>query len=160
MPDGRSLVWVLHPRSGSGPSRPLAMTFMRQSRLLVGVCAAFFAVACGDGPTPTSPTVVVAPGSDPGSVGGGATIGYIEDIKPILDADCVSCHGPRRREEGVDLSTLANVSRTFQPGSENSLLIRVSRSGGSMYREWRGSGSAKAELVRRWIVEFQARESR
>jgi hypothetical protein len=128
------------------------------------------AVACGDGPMPTSPTVVL-PGdtsssgsSESGVTTGGpgtaSTIGYTEDIKLILDADCIRCHNNRTHEGSIDLSSYASVLRTLRPGDANSLLIRVTRSGGSMYREWRGSATAKADLARRWIVDFQAREVR
>jgi hypothetical protein len=118
-------------------------------------------VACGDGPTPTSPSsLFVIGGSDPANPGGAATVGYTLDIKPLLDGDCVKCHGPSRREHGVDLSTFANVLRQVQPGDANSPLVRESRNGGSMYREWTGDRAAKADLVRRWVVEFQAKESR
>jgi hypothetical protein len=116
------------------------------------------AVACGDGPLPSSPTSII--GSTPDSPGGGATLGYVEDIKPLLDADCTRCHNTRTHEAGVDLSSFAAVSRVVQAGSANSLLIRVSRRGGSMYSEWRGDATGKAELVRRWVVDYQAQQTR
>lgn len=136
---------------------------MRRAFFLTTFCAALAVVAagCGDGPTPTSPSsLLVIGGSDPANPGGASTVGYVQDIKPLLDGDCVRCHGPSRREHNVDVSTYANVLRNLQPGNGNSVLIRETRSGGSMYREWTGDRAAKAELVRRWVVEFQARENR
>ena len=133
---------------------------MRRVLYLTTLCA-LFAAGCGDGPTPTSPSsLITIGGANPSNPGGASTLGYVQDIKPLLDGDCVRCHGPSRREHNVDVSTYANVLRNLQPGSANSNLIRVTRSGGSMYFEWSGDRAGKAELVRRWIVEFQARENR
>lgn len=106
----------------------------------------------------TGPTVSV--GGAPSNPGGSSTIGYVQDTKLLFDADCVECHGPRRREHNVDLSTYQNVLRTLTPGNANSTLIRESGPRGPMYGYWRGDAAAKADLVRRWIVEFQARENR
>lgn len=128
------------------------------SILVFGLAAA--ATACGDGPaTATSPSFVIGGGvaSNPG---GADTIGYTQDIKILLDTSCTRCHNSRSREGGVDLSTYASVLRTVTPGSANSLLVRESRSGGPMYRYWAGNAAAQADLVRRWVVEFQARENR
>jgi len=41
------------------------------------------------------------------------------------------------------------------PGSASSVLVTVSP-GGLMYAQWRGSAAAKAETVRRWVVDFKA----
>lgn len=127
---------------------------------MTGVALAVATVACGDGPggSVTGPTVSV--GGAVSNPGGAATIGYVQDTKLLFDADCVRCHGPRRRESGVDLSTYQSVLRTLTPGNANSTLIRESGPRGEMYGYWRGDAAAKAELVRRWIVEFQARENR
>jgi Planctomycete cytochrome C len=124
--------------------------------LVLGLAAA----GCGDGPsTLTSPSFVIG-GGVATNPGGAATIGYTLDTKLLFDASCTRCHNSRSREGGVDLSSYAAVLRTLQPGNANSELIRQSRSGGSMYRYWRGDAAAQADLVRRWIVEFQARENR
>ena len=60
----------------------------------------------------------------------------------------------------MDLSTYSAVLRTLQPGNANSTLVRISARGGQMYRYWRGDAASQADLVRRWVVEFQARENR
>jgi len=36
------------------------------------------------------------------------------------------------------------------------LLVVVSRPGGIMYSNWRGSAPDKAETIRRWVVDFKA----
>ncbi len=117
--------------------------------------------SCGDGPGgPTSPTPVTIGGSNPTNPGGATTLGYTLDIKPILDSDCVRCHNTRNANGRVDLSSYASVMREVRAGSAQSTLVRVSQSGGSMYREWSGDRAAKAALVRRWVVDFQAQENR
>ena len=143
---------------------------MRKLSCLLGLWLAAVVMGCGDGPTPTSPTVVLPSDSPSGGTSGSgtpstgpgtaSTIGYNEDVKPILDADCIRCHNGRTHDGNVDLSTYSSVLRTLRAGDSNSLLIRATQSRGSMSGEWRGSAATKAELVRSWIVDFQARETR
>jgi len=83
-----------------------------------------------------------------------------DDIKPILDSDCIQCHGPRLRENGVDLSTYAGVSRVVQAGNANSLLVLVTRSNGQMYPNLTGDRAAKSALIRSWVVDNAAAETR
>ena len=48
-------------------------------------------------------------------------------------------------------------------GRSNSALVSVTRSSGSMYRYWSGSTAirqAKADLILKWIVNFNAQENR
>jgi hypothetical protein len=107
--------------------------------------------ACDYGaPAPASATSPspVTPGS--------TSLTYVKDIQPMLASDCVRCHGPSRRDAGVDVSTYANVMRYVVPGSSASLLILVTRQGGIMYGEFRGSASQKAGLIRDWIVSSNA----
>jgi hypothetical protein len=121
---------------------------------------ALVAAGCGDGPsTLTSPSFTVGGGSA-SNPGGAATIGYTQDAKVLLDGSCTRCHNANNRNGGVDLSSYAAVLRTVQPGNAASQLIRESRAGGSMFRYWRSNATASAEIIRRWIVEFQARENR
>src|SRR5262245_34108636 len=129
---------------------------MRSISWSIGLWLAVVASACGDGPTPTAPSVVLpdsstggASGSTAAAPGSASTVGYTDDIKPILDADCTRCHSSRNHNAGVDLSSYAAVLRTLRPGDANSVLIHATQAGGSMSGEWRGSAAAKAELVRR-----------
>ena len=125
--------------------------------------------ACGGGadsatapsPVTTPTTTTSSSGSTPSTSTGTATpLAYVNDIKPILDSDCVECHGPRLRENGVDLSTYANVMRTVQAGSANSLLVRVTRSNGIMYGNLTGNRAVKSESIRSWVVDSRAAETR
>ncbi len=125
---------------------------------VLGLCLA--AAGCGDGPALlTSPSFAIGGGvaSNPG---GAATIGYTQDAKILLDSSCTRCHNSSNSNGDVDLSSYAKVLATLQPGNANSLLIRESRSGGSMFRYWRSDPAASADVIRRWVVDFQARQNR
>src|SRR6187399_1610378 len=114
--------------------------------LLWGTAIAF--TACG-GTSPTSPSEVPTTTQTTTGTGSGTisavSLAYVNDIKPILDSDCVSCHGPRIHENNVDLSTYAGVLRVAQAGSANSLLVRETRSNGGMYVNLTGNRASKSE---------------
>lgn len=104
----------------------------------------------------TTPTT---PADTSGSGTGTTSLTYTKDIAPILTSDCVRCHGPSRREAGVDLGTYANVMKQVTPGDQFSRLVIVTRPGGLMYGEFSGNASsrtAKADLIRQWVVSFGA----
>ena len=144
-------------QNGNGGNCPVVRPI--QFAVLLSVITMMF--ACGDGPaTPTSSTPVVIGGTNPTNPGAAATVGFTEDIKPILDTDCVRCHNTRNANGRVDLSTYAAVMREVRAGNAASPLVRVAQQGGSMYREWSGDRAAKATLLRRWVVDFQAKETR
>ena len=124
------------------------------------------------GDTPTS-TTTSSSTTGSGSTGSGGSSGstttssgpyaYVQDIKAVLDSDCLACHGPRRADAGYSVANYAQVMRAARAGASNSTLIAVTRSGGSMYRYWSGSSAtraAKAEMVRAWIVNYSAQENR
>jgi uncharacterized membrane protein len=130
--------------------------------------AAILFAACGGGSdSPTSPSAVTTTttttttGSGTTSTSGGTvTVAYVNDIKPILDSDCTVCHGTALHENGVMLNTYANVLRVVQAGNANSLLVRVTRSNGEMYPNLSGNRSSKSELIRAWVVDNKAAETR
>jgi hypothetical protein len=90
--------------------------------------------------SPTTPTAPTGTGSSPDVT----ALTYTADIRPVLASDCVRCHGPSRRDAGIDLSTYANVLTTLTPGSASSRLILATRSGGIMYGQFSGSSSTRA----------------
>lgn len=107
-------------------------------------------------PTTTTPTTPADPTTPttPTTPANGLT--YTNDIKPIMTSDCVRCHGPAIRDAGYDLSTYAGVMRAVSAGSANSLLIRVTQSGGLMYGELSGNRTQKAQTIHDWVVTWKA----
>jgi hypothetical protein len=117
---------------------------------MAGITACNYGVSTS---TPTSPSsATAASSSDPQT----STLTYVHDIQPILASDCVRCHGPSRRDAGVDLSTYANVMRWVTPGNPGSVLVLVTQPGGLMYSQWLGNGSQKATLVYDWVMYSNA----
>ena len=126
--------------------------FVRNISLCValGAFAAAFTAACGGSPTQPD---TAAPAQDPSTA---TSLAFSADVQPILNNDCVQCHGASRQEQGYNFSTYAGVMRAVSAGSANSPLVRVTQPGGAMYSEFRGSAAAKAETIRRWVVDFRA----
>jgi cytochrome c553 len=131
---------------------------------LVALTACQYGVSNPTTPSNTAATSTSTASSTPSSSGtsattppaSGSTLTYTADIQPILASDCVSCHGPATRAAGIDLSTYAGVMRTVTPGSANSLLILVTRSGGLMYSQFRGNRPQKAATISDWIIKANA----
>jgi hypothetical protein len=112
----------------------------------------FVTAACGGTNSPTAPDTP-GPAQDPVTA---TSLTFSADIQPILNNDCISCHGGSRQEKGYDFRTYSGVLRAVTAGSASSILVRVTQPGGQMYPEFRGSAAAKAETIRRWVVDFKA----
>ena len=145
-------------------TRPFARIVLPAAALWI---AGVLVTACGGGAdSQTSPSTVTTTTTTTTSSGTttpsgtSTTLAYVNDIKPILDSDCVTCHNPQLHENNVDLSTYAGVMRVVQAGSANSLLVRVTRSNGIMYPNLTGDRAAKSELIRSWVVDSRAAETR
>jgi mono/diheme cytochrome c family protein len=108
--------------------------------------------ACGSSSSPTAPDTA-APLQDPATA---TLLTFTQDVQPIINSDCVSCHGNGRQEAGLDFRTYAGVMRVVTPGNANSVLVRATQSGGIMFQQFRGSAAAKSATIRRWVVDFQA----
>lgn len=107
--------------------------------------------ACGGG-SPTAPDTA-GPIQDPATA---TSLRFTQDVQPILNSDCLSCHSGSSAANGYDFRTYSGVMRAVTAGSASSLLVRVTQPGGQMYGQFRGSASAKAETIRRWVVDFRA----
>lgn len=106
-------------------------------------------------PTPTpTPSATPTPGAapTPTPTPAATAVAYVPDVKPIIDSDCVRCHS--------QAGSLAGVLRWVRPGDANSVLVVVTRSNGSMYGYLSGDRPAKADLIRRWVVDNGAAQSR
>lgn len=143
---------------------------MRRPVLLLVLAGTVLVAACqygttdptGSTTTPTSPTTPATPTTptDPGTPTTPAPAGltYTTDIAPIMNADCVRCHGPVRHDAGYNLSTYAGVMRAVSAGSASSLLIRVTQSNGLMYGELSGNRPQKAQTIHDWVVTWKAQQ--
>lgn len=58
------------------------------------------------------------------------------------------------------MTTYANVMRAVSAGNANSPLVTTTQSRGSMNRYFTGNRTTKADLVRRWVVDFRAAQTR
>ncbi len=90
----------------------------------------------------------------------GTALAYTPDMKPIFDADCVPCHGSSRPLGNYSMTTYADVMRDVIPGSASSRLVVTTQPGGSMYSFFSGDQATKANLVRSWVVDYKAAETR
>jgi hypothetical protein len=85
---------------------------------------------------------------------------YTPDLKPIFDSDCVYCHSGSRPSAGYSMSTYAAVMRDVVAGSAASRLVTTTQSNGSMYRYFSGNRASKAAMVKSWVVDYKAAQSR
>ena len=84
-----------------------------------------------DTAAPTEPPAATeAPATQPPAEG--ATVSFANDIMPIIESRCVNCHGGNRTEEGLNLTTHANIlsgsdnGPVVTPGdAANSLLVEM-----------------------------------
>lgn len=112
------------------------------------------AIACGGGSS-TSPSSVTSTAiSITGT--GLTTVTYTNDIRPILATDCFSCHGQSVQQQGLNFTTYSGVLAALTPGSDTSLIVRVTQPGGLMYGMLSGDRNQKAGLIYDWVVNSKA----
>jgi hypothetical protein len=102
---------------------------------------------------------------DPGFPFGPSAIGaqplsYVQDIKPILDRDCLSCHSAREARGNYSVSTYNDVLNGQTPGDARGSLVVTGSPGGSMYRYYSGDAVTKSTMVFRWLVVYGAQQTR
>jgi hypothetical protein len=113
------------------------------------------------GPSPVSTVSTVPTASAPNaSPASSATVAYVQDLQPIFQSDCLRCHSGSRPDGNYSMSTYAQVLRAVTAGNARSALVVVTQRNASMYRYWSGNATAKAELVRKWVVENGAAQTR
>ena len=83
-------------------------------------------------------------------------IAYVQDIKPIFDRDCSSCHSGRETAGGLFGRAPTPTTMAGQrPGDASSSVVVDCSPGGSMYRYFTGDAVTKATMVFRWMVVLQ-----
>ena len=102
---------------------------------------------------------------DPGFPFGPSAVGvqpiaYVQDIKPIFDRDCLNCHGDRRAAGNYSVRSYADTIAGQRPGDASSSVVVDCSPGGSMYRYFTGDAVTEATLVFRWMVVYNAMQSR
>ncbi len=84
-------------------------------------------------------------------------VDFVRDIQPILQTNCVSCHGPQKAQAQLRLDEKGSALTMIQPGNAKaSRLLQRVLGEGSEPRMPQGSESlkpAQIELLRRWINE-------
>ena len=102
---------------------------------------------------------------DPGFPFGPSAVGtqslaYVQDIKTILDRDCLSCHSSRDARGNYSVSTYADTINGQTRGDARSSLVVTCAPGGSMYGYFSGDAVTKATEVFRWMVVYNAAQTR
>jgi len=140
-------------------SRPAAARLLRSWKVwTVALSMAFAVSGCVQGQRASDT-------GDPGFPFGPSalstqTLAYVQDIKPILDRDCLSCHGVRDVAGNYSVRSYADVMSGQRPGDASSSLVVDCSPGGSMYRYFTGDAVTEATMVFRWMVYYNALENR
>jgi hypothetical protein len=75
-----------------------------------------------------------------------------------MQSNCVMCHSGPQPTAGRDFSTYMGVMTVVTPGDPNSRMIQMTRPGGPMHGFLNPDPAARAEIIRKWIVEDGAPE--
>lgn len=102
---------------------------------------------------------------DPGFPFGPSAVGvqslsFVQDINPILQRDCLSCHSAREARGNYSVSTYAETLNGQTRGDAKSPLVTTGSPGGSMYQYYSGDAVTKATMVFRWLVYYNALQTR
>jgi hypothetical protein len=87
-------------------------------------------------------------------------LAYVQDIKPIFDRDCFQCHSSFNQRGSYSVGTYADTIAGQRPGDAHSSVVVDCSPGGSMYRYFTGNAVAEATIVFRWMVVYNAAETR
>ena len=121
--------------------------------LVMWVAVSSAACEYGVNTSPTSPTTATSTTTTTTTTVG---LTYVKDIAPIMTSDCLSCHGPSRRDAGYNFSTYAGVMAAVSSTTSSAKLVRSTQPGGVMYGQFRSNASTKAKTIYDWVVTYKA----
>jgi hypothetical protein len=96
----------------------------------------------------TTPTVSTGP------------LAYTPDMQPIFASDCLPCHTGSRPLGNYSMASYAAVMRDVTPGGPSSILVQKTQPAGSMYRYFSIDRAGRSDMVKRWVVNDQAAQTR
>jgi phosphoribosylanthranilate isomerase len=83
---------------------------------------------------------------------------YVNDIAPIMQSNCVQCHSGPQPTAGRDFTTYMGVMQVVTPFDPNSRLIQMTQPGAPMHGFLQPDPATRAEIIRKWVVDFGAPE--
>jgi mono/diheme cytochrome c family protein len=101
--------------------------------------------------TGTSPPTTTPP---PITTTGPGQVSYSRDVQPILNTYCVSCHGSRNPQEGINLSTYTGTRAIVRPGNGTSSRLYQSLVGANDVERMPPNqrlSSAQIQTILNWI---------
>jgi len=100
-------------------------------------------------------TTLVVAAEEPKKADAKASPSFKDDIKPILAANCTSCHNPKKAKGRVELESLAGVMRTIKAGqADQSRLVKSLTGKGAKQMPPKSSIDAKEiDLIKAWIAD-------
>ncbi len=127
----------------------------RAATVAFAIATLVVAASCGGGggSSPTGPSANSISVPDPSTA---TSITYTNNIAPILNSDCTTCHNPVTRSFGYDFTTYAGVMQAVVPGNPASRLVVATQPGGLMYGMFGATPTEKSNTIRRWVVDFNA----
>jgi len=108
-----------------------------------------------DTSNPTSPSATTT--TTPVTTG---PLAYTPDMAPIFASDCTPCHSGSRPLGNYSMTTYAAVMRDVTPGNANSRLVIWTQPSGTMYRYFSVDRAGRAAMVKRWVVDNNAAQTR
>ncbi len=107
--------------------------------------------------TDTSAPVTEVPAATEPAVAAGSTVSFANEILPIIQSRCINCHGGDRIEEGLSMTTHAEIMAGSEhgailvPGDAASSLIIEMVASGDMPKRGPKLTPPQVQLIAEWI---------
>jgi mono/diheme cytochrome c family protein len=142
--------------SSTFSARRISLTGLMASAAIVMMLSAACGGSSANPGSPTSPSSAATP--DPLVSTG--PLAYDPDLKAIFQSDCVRCHGSSGASGGYSATSYAGVMAAVSPGNPQSRLVTVTQPSGSMYSHFSGDRAGRSNMVRSWVVTYNAAATR